>query len=119
MDMPNELRPGQVEVTLAGFPNPLTLTPSLKAATTLSRRYGGLKELVEHIQAMDIEAFIAIIGASAGLAEAGMTKLPEAVYETGVMNLSLPLTKFCVALANGGRPMDGSAVASGGSNPSL
>jgi hypothetical protein len=118
MDAPkHEIRPGQVEITLVGFPNPLVLTPSLRAATTLSRRYGGLKELVDKVQAFDVEAFIAIIGASAGLAEAGLAKLPDAVFDTGVLNIAVPLMKFCTSLANGGRPIGEDAPE--GPSPSL
>jgi hypothetical protein len=104
MDAPNEIRPGQVEITLSGFNRPLILKPSIEAALAVSRKYGGIREAADRVERFDVEAIIAVIAAGAGLAENGMKKLPGAVFETGIMALGVPVTRFLVALANGGRP---------------
>lgn len=105
-DAPKMIRPGEVEIELVGWGRPLKLVPSLTAATNLNRRYQGLGNLIQRIAAYDFEAFVAIIAAGAGVTEKGMRKLPDAVYDTGLINLVVPLTKFCTTLANGGRPAE-------------
>jgi hypothetical protein len=105
VDTPNELRPGQIEIELKGWGRPLTLIPSIDAAISLNRRYKGLRELAERVQAYDFDAFVAVIAAGAQVTDKGLAKLPGCVFETGLLDLVVPLTKFCTVLANGGRPL--------------
>lgn len=104
MDKPNTIRPGEVEIDLAGWGRPLTLKPSLTAALNLNRRYGGLGPLMTKLGAYDFDAYVQVIAQGGGVTEKGMKKLPDAVYATGLLSLAVPLTNFVAVLFNGGRP---------------
>jgi hypothetical protein len=110
-DTPKKIRPGEVEITLAGFPHPLRLVPSIDAARILSRRYGGLLKVVEKVGMFDIDTFGHIIAAGAvtasgGLTEKAIKRLPDLIFDTGMANLVQPLSAYVNALAMGGRPKE-------------
>lgn len=100
---PEKIRPDQVTIELEGWGKPLRLTPTLDAATTLSRQYNGLGNLVSRLGAYDLEVYIAIISAGAGVREQHLKRLGECIWTTGIVSLIAPLTKYCIMLANGGR----------------
>jgi hypothetical protein len=85
MDLP-EIRPGTVEIDLTGWGRPLKLVPSLDAAMSLNRRYGGFGPLTDKVRAYDLDVFVAIIAAGAKVTEAGLAKLPDCVWQTGMFN---------------------------------
>jgi hypothetical protein len=98
------IRPGEVEIDLAGWGRPIKLVPSITAATNLSRRFGGFQPLMAKLGAFDFDAYVAVIAQGASMTEKGIKKLPDCVYQTGVLGLAVPLIKYVSALSNGGKP---------------
>lgn len=103
---PQTIRPGEVEITLKGWGRPLVLVPSIDAGRKISRRYGGLTPAVQRVGFFDFDAYVHIIAAGAQVTDAGMERLETAVFDTGLIGLAAPLTKFLTLLGSGGRPVD-------------
>jgi hypothetical protein len=102
MDAPERtLSADQIEITLKGFPRPILLRATPGAAIRLCRKHGGVMPLSEKLAAYDIEAFIDVLAIAGGIEAAGMALLPEAIIDAGMVHLSGPLTKYCVAIAGG------------------
>lgn len=107
-----KLGAGNVEIELDGEAS--TLKPTLRAARTISRQFGGFQKAIEAIGAMDLEAYIAVVMAGVGAKPADAEEMAEAVYATGLPDLTEPLIQYLTNLANGGRPLSGG---SGEENP--
>jgi hypothetical protein len=106
MDEQNKPAPGAGNVPIELDGEERVLTPSLRAATTLSRQAGGLMGAVERCGRLDFDTIRSVIGLGLGLTEHGSKDLPEKVYRTGLMALSGPAIRFLHILSNGGRPID-------------
>lgn len=105
MDAPLvEVASGEIEISLPGFERPIILKPNANAGIRLSRKFGGIRPLADRVAAYDFEAIIEVVAVAGGVTDKGMTKLPDAVFAAGVMNLAVPVTRFLLALANSGRP---------------
>lgn len=101
-----------VIVTLAGEEK--ELVPSPGAALQISRKYNGFGSLLARLANYEADVYNEIVRAGLGYAinskEAG--KVPEMVYNTGYVNLLVPLTDFVQLLVNGGmKEPDGSTDA--------
>lgn len=98
----------EVEVTIKGRPE--TLKCSLKAAKTVNAVAGGFQGALARLAAMDQEAYFLIVAA-------GLNKKPidveQAVYETGLPNLTEPLSAYVLLLANGGKPLSAESAGEG------
>lgn len=94
---------GEVKITLDGRPE--TLRCSLRSGKIVSAMSGGFQGALGRLANMDFEAYAAIVAA-------GLNKRPaeieEAVYATGLPELTEPLSQFVLLLANGGRPIGNS-----------
>jgi len=95
----------EVAITLNG--DDYTLRPSLKAATAISTRFGGLNDAYVAIGRLQLDAYVFIV--RSGLPKEQLKKfpdendLPTAVWRTGMDNLAEPLAKFVNILRHGGR----------------
>jgi len=89
----------EVEITLRGKSE--TIRCTLKAAKAVNALAGGFQGALARLANMDQEAYFQIVAA-------GLGKKPidveQAVYETGLTNLTEPLSNFVLMLANGGKP---------------
>lgn len=95
---------GQVDVVIDG--TTYTLRPSLAAAQTLSRAFGGLSPLLDRLRNADLDAYVAVVVQGAGLERRDAKAMPEAIWSHGVQSLMNPCTEFVLILVNGGRPLD-------------
>lgn len=100
-----KLGAGNVEIELDGEAK--TLKPTLRAARTISRTFGGFQKAIEAIGAMDLEASIAVVMAGVNAKPAEGDEIAEAVFATGLPDLVEPLILYLTNLANGGRPLSG------------
>lgn len=96
-----EIGAGDVVVTLDG--ETVTLRPSLKACTTLSRAQGGITGLVQKCLNYEFDTILSIIVAGLGMVGTGSKDLPERVYKTGLTELAAPCIRYLHIVANGGR----------------
>lgn len=100
----NRITSGEIAITLDGEER--TLKPSLGAATRVNNRFGGFSKAIAELAALNLDAYVVVIGHGLGATDAEQKVLKEKVYKTGVTNLVRPLTRFVVILANGGRDPD-------------
>lgn len=94
---------GHVEVTLAG--QSATLAPTLGCAMELCRRHGSLGELLAKLQNYDLPAAVDTVRCGLGRSEREHGAVAEEVFATGLVDLTVPLVRFVILLANGGKPM--------------
>lgn len=90
-----------IDVTLDGETH--TLKPSLKAATTISRQFGGFMGAVQALAASDLNAYLVIARSGIAAKTISTDDLNEAVYSTGIQNLMEPFLRYVRILQNGGR----------------
>lgn len=83
--------------------NAATLTPSLKAATTISREFGGFLNAYRQIAELSLTAFAKIISAAL---DRDPKDVEPGVYDTGMQALAGPVVDFLGRCINGGRPLD-------------
>jgi hypothetical protein len=91
---------GEVTIELNGKAE--TLRCSLEAAKRVSGGGGGFMNVLGRLGAMDHDFYVMVVSA-------GLNKKPidvdDAVYKTGLPNLTQPLATFVEYLTNGGRPL--------------
>jgi hypothetical protein len=104
-----QLTAGDVPITLAGERR--VLRPTLRAVTTISASCGGLRKAMTAIGECDIGVMTTVIRAGLNLTDQEAKKVPELIYETGVLELTGPLIDFLINLANGGKPLAGTPIA--------
>lgn len=105
-----EIGAGDIEIVLDG--ETVVLKPSLQACQTLCRAPGGLyrasaydaPSVADRLLAYDLDTMAMIIRAGLGLGAGAVKELEEKIYNTGLLNLRLPLSNFVGIVANGGRP---------------
>lgn len=90
----------EVEISLKGRPEILRCT--LKAAKSVNAVAGGFQGALARLAAMDQEAYFLIVAAGLGKRP---SDVEQAVYESGLPNLTEPLSSFVLLLANGGKPL--------------
>ena len=100
---------GNVEIVLDG--EKVTLKPSLKAALALSAQPGAIAGAVEAVGNFNLQTMTMVVSLASGR---DTEETAEAIYKTGMVDLSPPIVRFLMMLANGGKPVTGG---SGGENP--
>lgn len=116
-----ELGEGTIEVQLIdsdGQAHIHHLKPSLGAFKTLSRKYGGLRSLVDKLDRLDFDAVVDTIaaGMNVPLTAKRRDELEQAVFRTGITDDTGQLGEMCVqyviCLMRGGKrpgPPEGQA----------
>jgi hypothetical protein len=102
---------GLTSVTLAGTRHELALT--LRAATRISRSFGGFQAAQQKLLDGDFDAFVTVLQHGLGLKTEEEVKamgLRDKLFRTGVNALVLPLVEYVLTLANGGRPLEEAAA---------
>ncbi|WP_454917284.1 hypothetical protein [Xanthobacter sediminis] len=94
---------GHVEVTLAG--QSATLVPTLGCAMELCRRHGSLGDLLAKLESYDLPAAVDTVRCGLGRPERDHGAVAEDVFATGLVDLTAPLVRFVIILANGGKPL--------------
>lgn len=110
--MDTQVQSGDVEIRIDG--RTMALRPSLNAIIGLSNYKGGLSMVVGAIQALDFETMTIVIALGLGRESGTEDKeLSNKVYQTGIINLVAPCTRYVNILANGGKPLDEPKKATG------
>ncbi len=91
---------GDVEIKLNGSVD--TLRPTLAAAKRVNS-HGGFANVVNRLQAADLDFYIMVVAAGLNKKNADVE---DAVYRTGLPALGADVVKFVNILANGGKPFD-------------
>lgn len=100
----NEHAPGDGDVELVLDGKTHILTPTAEACFAISRLRGGIREIERRVAALDADLICEVLGIALGLNPHQRKKmLPEAVYNTGLINITGPLIDFLLIIANGGR----------------
>ncbi len=97
---------GEVEIELrdeSGEAQTYVLRPSLKAATSVNRAFGGFVGAYQKIAGYDFDAFVTVLRAGLGK-QVNPDAVPEIVFATGLAGLIEPVARYITLLRNGGRP---------------
>jgi hypothetical protein len=92
---------GEIEIQLNGKTE--TLRPSLEAAKKVNTGGGGFMNVLQKLAVMDQDYYSLVVAAGLGKRPAEV----DAVWRTGLPNLTESLALFVQSLANGGRPIAG------------
>src|SRR5688572_6011433 len=107
---------GNVDLVLDG--ETVTLKPNLRAAQVLSKQSGGILAALQAVARFDIEVISSTIALGLGkTSPKEITEIGEKVYETGLVDLVEPVSRFLSNLANGGRPQAATEDGSGSERP--
>ena len=91
---------GNVEIKLDG--ETVVLRPSLRAAQAISRQAGGIMAAVEAIGKFNLDVMTQVVALGLGREPKDVA---DAVWRTGMADLSGPVINYLSILANGGRPV--------------
>lgn len=104
-------RIGQGNVTIALEGEEIVLKPSIIAAQTLSRKYGGLQGTISALARIDIDAIVDTIELGMGRRTSNPREkaaFAEKVFRAGLSDDTGRLAEFCInyvgILMRGGRP---------------
>lgn len=95
---------GNIIITLDG--KEMELVPTLQACIAISKIAGGLNAAVQRCLQLDFDTVCQIVTAGLGLNPVQAKQIPDAVYKTGVIELSGQCIDFVNIVANGGRPLE-------------
>ena len=98
---------GTVEIKLDG--ETYTLLPTLGAVRAIEAYFGGLRGASQAINALSIDGCAVIIAGGAGLTGKAAEVIPEQVWQAGVLEVSVQLNAYLVALYNPKGPNAGKA----------
>lgn len=76
------------------------LIPTLDAVRRIEARFGGLRGASQALNALSVDGAAHIIASGAGLTERRAEALPEEVWKAGVLDVSVQLNAYLVALYN-------------------
>jgi hypothetical protein len=100
----SDLTEGNIDIPLAE--GTATLSPTLYAATRVSKHFGGFQAALNRVSAGELDAITAVVRFGLGIkSDADAIGLDEKVWQAGVLRLTAPITEFVLILANGGRPI--------------
>lgn len=91
------------------------LRPTIAAMRRISTKHGGLRQAIDKVEKLDIDAIVDILEAGLGSQQTikAREELMEAVYRTGLSSDTGRLAEHCVSyvivLMRGGRPMPANA----------
>ncbi|VVM93815.1 hypothetical protein PS673_02927 [Pseudomonas fluorescens] len=74
------------------------LMPTLAAVRSIEAHFGGLRGAAQAINALSVDGCAAIVAAGAGLTGKEAEALPQKVWEAGVLEVSITLNNYLVAL---------------------
>lgn len=86
-----------------------TLQPTLGAVRAIEAHFGGLRGASQAINALSIDGCAVIIAGGAGLKGKAAEAIAEQVWQTGVLDVSVQLNAYLVALYNPKGPSTGKA----------
>lgn len=86
-----------------------TLQPTLGAVRAIEAHFGGLRGASQAINALSIDGCAVIIAGGAGLTGKAAEAVAEQVWQTGVLEVSVQLNAYLVALYNPKGPSTGKA----------
>jgi len=89
---------GTVDIVLDG--ETYTLQPTLGAVRAIEAHFGGLRGASQAINALSVDGCAVIIASGAGLSGKGAEGIPEQVWQEGVLEVSVKLNAYLVALYN-------------------
>ncbi|MCR8932793.1 MULTISPECIES: hypothetical protein [unclassified Pseudomonas] len=89
---------GTVEVELDG--ETYTLKPTLEAVRAIEAHFGGLRGASQAINALSVDGCAVIIAGGAGLKGKDAEAVAEQVWQAGVLEVSVQLNAYLVALYN-------------------
>lgn len=93
-----------IEVDLGGH-CPAILRPTLGAAISLSKRHGGLMNVLAALERYDFDIAVEVVEAGMRVGAEQHQIIAEKVFSAGVVALTPNLVRFVILLANGGRPL--------------
>lgn len=102
-----------VEITLNG--ETFHLRPTLKAASAISRQYGGFSGAFQALQMLNLEVAQYIVRQGITAKNLSTDDLNEAVWKSGVGRLTPVLARYIAILQNGGSDPDATEQADGNS----
>lgn len=86
-----------------------TLQPTLAAVRAIEAHFGGLRGASQAINALSVDGCAVIIAAGAGLKGKAAEAVAEQVWQQGVLEVSVELNAYLVALYNPRGPNSGKA----------
>jgi hypothetical protein len=86
-----------------------TLQPTLGAVRAIEAHFGGLRGASQAINALSIDGCAVIIAGGAGLKGKAAEAIAEQVWQAGVLEVSVQLNAYLVALYNPKGPNTGKA----------
>ncbi|NMX70331.1 hypothetical protein HBO15_23515 [Pseudomonas sp. WS 5111] len=86
-----------------------TLQPTLGAVRAIEAHFGGLRGASQAINALSIDGCAVIIAGGAGLTGKAAEAVAEQVWQAGVLEVSVQLNAYLVALYNPKGPTTGKA----------
>lgn len=89
---------GIVEISLGD--ETYVLKPTLGAVRAIEAHFGGLRGASQAINALSVDGCAVIIAGGAGLAGKAAEAVPEQVWQAGVLEVSVQLNAYLVALYN-------------------
>lgn len=92
---------GEVDIELNGKSE--TLKSTLKAAKAVNA-HGGFMNVLARLAAMDQDFYVLVVSAGLGKKPG---EVEEAVFKTGLPQLTEGLSDFVLLLTNGGKPLSG------------
>ncbi len=82
------------------------LTPTLRAATNLTRYFGNFSIAFNRLGALDFDAVVSVIREGISSDGADAKRLPERIFQHGITGLVGPCSEYISLLLNGGRKPD-------------
>ncbi|EJN25769.1 hypothetical protein PMI35_04000 [Pseudomonas sp. GM78] len=89
---------GTVEVTVGD--DVYTMVPTLGAVRAIEAHFGGLRGASQVVNALSVDGCARIVAAGAGLTDKAAEALAEKVWQAGVLEVSVQLNAYLVALYN-------------------
>jgi hypothetical protein len=89
---------GTLEISLGD--DAYTLLPTLGAVRAIEAHFGGLRGASQAVNALSVDGCAVIIAGGAGLTGKDAEPIAEKVWQAGVLDVSIKLNAYLVALYN-------------------
>ncbi|GAA0030221.1 hypothetical protein [Bradyrhizobium ottawaense] len=90
-----------IDITLGG--KTASLNANLAAAKAVNALGTGFQNAIFKIGALDLDTYAGVVAAGLGKKA---SEVEDAVFQSGLVNLTAPLVEFVTLLANGGKPLN-------------
>lgn len=87
---------GEIEIQVFG--ETFTLQPTLGALQKLDRRFGSLRNAIEQCSALSLASLVDVICIGAGLEKKEARRVPDLVFNEGVVNVAGQVTEYLAKL---------------------